>query len=161
MEGAHVFPVMCAFSLRLCRLFFAVHFACALTLADDGSCRSDAFLSFRTGPKRTLGPGPLRNLQAPEARSPPLDSTPQRTYLGDSAALLNGVWSNGGWNKFHLAYRLLIYRGRCRMSGTSSIVARSTPKVLFVRVSLFDFVKMKVQRVCVRFEPYISAVHLH
>ena len=42
--------------------------SCALTLADDGSCRSDVFLSFRTGPKRTLGPGPLRNLQAPKER---------------------------------------------------------------------------------------------
>ena len=45
--------------------------------------------------------------------SSPLDSSlsPQRAYLGIFEALLNGVWSNGGWNKFHLAYRFLIYRG--------------------------------------------------
>jgi len=45
--------------------------------------------------------------------SSPLDSTPppRRAYLGDLVALLNIVWSNGGWNKFHLAYRMLIYRG--------------------------------------------------
>ena len=45
--------------------------------------------------------------------SSPLDSSlpPQRAYLGDLEALLNGAWSNGGWNKFHLAYRMLIYRG--------------------------------------------------
>ena len=69
------------------------------------------FSPARLADKRTLGPGPLVNHPAPEARSPPLDSTPHRAYLGDSAALLNGVWSHGGWNKFHLAYRMLIYRG--------------------------------------------------
>ena len=88
---------------------------CALTLADLESTKSIVFLSFRTGPKRTLGPGPLRNLQAPEdeERIPRL-WTPlllRRAYLGIFEALLNGVWSNGGWNKFHLAYRTLIYRG--------------------------------------------------
>ena len=87
------------------------------------------FLSSRTcsrggqGPKRTLGPGLLRNLQAPEDE----ERIPRRgfsllkpaghphllqcAYLGISAPLLHGVWSNGGWNKFHHAYRLLIYRG--------------------------------------------------
>ena len=53
--------------------------SCALTLADFISTKSKVFLSFRTGPKRTLGPGPLRNLPAPEDEeggpSPPLDST--------------------------------------------------------------------------------------
>ncbi|MBQ1622016.1 MAG: hypothetical protein II093_06125, partial [Selenomonas sp.] len=32
------------------------HFLCALALADLGSTKSKVFLSFRTGPKRTLGP---------------------------------------------------------------------------------------------------------
>ena len=31
--------------------------------------------------------------------------------LGIFEALLKFVWSYGGWNKFHLAYRFLIYRG--------------------------------------------------
>ena len=95
--------------------FETLPYFCALALADIISTKSKVFLSFRTGPKRTLGPGPLRNLQAPEdeERIPRL-WTPhllRHAYLGDSEALLNGVWSNGGWNKFHLAYRMLIYRG--------------------------------------------------
>ena len=62
-------------------------FACALALADFISTKSIVFLSFRTGPKRTLGPGPLRNLQAPEARSPPLDSTLTPSGLTSCIAL--------------------------------------------------------------------------
>ncbi|MBQ4351369.1 MAG: hypothetical protein II768_08925, partial [Clostridia bacterium] len=65
--------------------------------------------------KRTLGPGPLVNHPAPEdeERIPRL-WTPHlllRAYLGESVPLLNIVWSYGGWNKFHLAYRFLIYKG--------------------------------------------------
>ena len=40
-------------------------FFCALTLADLDSCKSFVFLSFRTGPERTLGPGPLWTYPAP------------------------------------------------------------------------------------------------
>ena len=73
------------------------------------------FSPARLADKRTLRPGPLVNHPAPEdeERIPRL-WTPhllQCAYLGDSAALLNFVWSNGGWNKFHRAYRFLIYKG--------------------------------------------------
>ena len=43
-------------------------FACALTLADLESTKSKVFLSFRTGPERTLGPGPLWTFPAPKER---------------------------------------------------------------------------------------------
>ena len=73
------------------------------------------FSPARLADKRTLRPGPLVNHPAPEdeERIPRL-WTPhllRRAYLGIFEALLNFVWSNGGWNKFHLAYRMLIYRG--------------------------------------------------
>ena len=73
------------------------------------------FSPARLADKRTLGPGPLVNHLAPEdeERIPRL-WTPhllQCAYLGDFVPLLNGVWSYGGWNKFHHAYRVLIYRG--------------------------------------------------
>ena len=76
----------------------------------------DCFLSSRTAHKRT-GRGPLVNhpgqRKGGEDSSSPLDSSlpPRRAYLGDSVPLLKIVWPNGGWNKFHLAYRFLIYRG--------------------------------------------------
>ena len=84
---------------------------CALTLAGMNRPSRLFFCPSGQGPKRTLGSGPLWTFPAPEARSPPLDSTPQRAYLSASAPLLNGVWPYGGWNKFHLAYRMLIYKG--------------------------------------------------
>ena len=99
---------------------------CALALADEGirtfrageeeeSPSGDSGCPARAADKRTLRPGPLVNHPAPEdeERIPRL-WTPhllQCAYLGDSAALLNGVWSNGGWNKFHHVYRMLIYKG--------------------------------------------------
>ena len=73
------------------------------------------FSPARLADKRTLRPGPLVNHPAPEdeERIPRL-WTPHLlhcAYLSLSIPLLNGVWSDGGWNKFHLAYRMLIYRG--------------------------------------------------
>ena len=44
------------------------HSVCALTLADCISTKSIVFLSFRTGPERTLGPGPLWTFPAPKER---------------------------------------------------------------------------------------------
>ena len=125
---------------------------------------------FRLRGWRTRGPSgrALLSITRPQRKggvdsSSPLDSTlpPLRAYLGDSAALLNIVWSNGGWNKFHHAYHMLIYRGRTRMSGTFYFVACSTPKVQFACVSPFSYAEMKVQRVRVRLGSCIFALHLH
>ena len=101
-------------------------FACARTRVNEGirtfrageeeeSPAGDSECLTQAADKRTLKPGPLVNHPAPEdeERIPRL-WTPhllQCAYLDDFAPLLNGVWSNGGWNKFHLAYRMLIYRG--------------------------------------------------
>ena len=125
--------------------------------------------SFRLRGWRTRGPSgrALLSITRPQRRggralpASGLHPSPQRAYLGGSTTLLNGGWSNGGWNKFHLAYRMLIYRGRTRMRGTSSIVARSTPFWKAERVRLFSFAEVKVLCVIVRFVSYIYAVHLH
>ena len=107
--------------------FSYILYTCALTLADEGirtfrageeeeSPSGDSGCPARAAHKRT-GRGPLVNHPGQRKggvdSSSPLDSSlpPRRAYLGDSTALLNGIWSNGGWNKFHLAYRTLIYRG--------------------------------------------------
>ena len=95
--------------------------------------------------------------------SSPLDSSlsPRRAYLGVSAPLLNGVWSDGGWNKFHLAYHFLIYRGP--YPGERHLIHSGSlaPFWKAERVSPFDFVKMKVLCRSIRLGPYIFAVHLH
>ena len=47
------------------------------------------------------------------------------------------------------------------LSGSDRVSGSQTPKVQFVRVSPFDFVKMKVLRGNVRLGPYTFALHLH
>ena len=87
---------------------------CALTLAGMNRPSRLFFSPARLADKRPPEPASCQSpLPEDEERIPRL-WTPHlllRAYLGDSAALLSGDWSNGGWNKFHLAYRLLIYKG--------------------------------------------------
>ena len=142
------------------------HAACALTLADLISTKSKVFLSFRTGHKRT-GRGPLVNhpgqRRGGEDSSSPLDSTlpPRRAYLDDSAPLLNIVWSNGGWNKFHLAYRTLIYRGHLQFERLFLFRGSLATDCASVHVRLFSFAEVKVLCVCVRAGLNTYPLHLH
>ena len=88
--------------------------SCALTLADLESTKSIAFFACAAGGQEASGAG-LLSITAPRGEEGiPRLWTPhllQCAYLGDLAASLNGVWAYGGWNKFHRAYRTLIYRG--------------------------------------------------
>ena len=82
----------------------------------DESTKSIVFFACAAGGQEASGAG-LLSITAPRGRggrtlpASGLHPSPRRVYLGLSASLLNGVWSNGGWNEFHLAYRFLIYRG--------------------------------------------------
>jgi len=150
------------FFLFACPLLFV----CALTLADFISTKSIVFLSFRTGHKRT-GRGPLVNHPGQRKgggdSSSPLDSSlsPRHAYLGDSAPLLNFVWSNGGWNKFHLAYRFLIYRGHLQFEWHFLFWGLLTPFWNTERVSPFSFAEMKVLCGSVRAGSNTYSLHLH
>ena len=75
--------------------------------------------------------------------------------------MLNGVWSDGGWNKFHLAYRMLIYRGPYPVEWHFIHSGSLATDCASVRVSPFDFVKMKVLCGRVIAGSYIFALHLH
>ena len=92
-------------------------FACALALADLGSTKSIVFFACAAGGQEDPQAGPSCQSPGPRGRggrtlpASGLHPSPRRAYLGNSTALPNFVWSNGGWNKFHHAYRTLIYRG--------------------------------------------------
>ena len=152
-QKGRYFLVSCALTLadEGIRTFRA---ACALTLADFGSCRSDAFLSFRTGPERTLGPGPLWTFPAPEAKkerllrlwTPPLPPRVQPHVLLGSVVQwgLNGLITG--------------LQGPHQDSQLDSIEIRSTPRM---QRNVSDLYSMKVQRICARSKSDTYAQHLH
>ena len=141
-------------------------FVCALTLADDGSCRSIVFFACAAGGQKASGAG-LLSITAPRGRggrtlpASGLHPSPRRAYLGLSASLLNGVWSNGGWNKFHHAYRLLIYRGHLQDERHFLYYSSLAPFWEAERVSPFSFAEVKVLCGNVRAGSNIYAVHLY
>ena len=133
---------------------FAALFACALALADNGSCRSDAFLSFRTGPERTLGPGPLWTFPAPKERE---ERLPLLWIPPPPPRVQPHVWI-GSVVQFRLNFVISGLQGPHQVSQLESIEIRSTPKM---QRSVLVHYSMKVQSVCVRSKTNISAQHLH
>ena len=168
-EEAHMFSPSCAlFSLRLCRLFFCRSFC--LRAGACGYWILQIHYFFRLRGWRTRGPSGRALLSI---------TRPQRTRREDPPHLWTPPFSAmcvprrfGIFAQWDLVQRrmeqvpsrlsLVDLQGAIsNLSGSFSIMARSTPKVLFVRVSPFDFVKMKVLRERVRLGSYIFALHLH
>ncbi|MCR4906429.1 MAG: hypothetical protein K6A33_10145 [Clostridiales bacterium] len=104
--GAYRFPAVRAFVVR--GFVFAVYSACALTLADLESTKSIVFFACAAGGQEDPRAGPSCQSPGPKGAFPASGLHPSNVRTVDFlAALLHFVWSHGGWNKFHLAFRTL------------------------------------------------------
>ena len=108
----------------------------------------------RTADKRTLGSGPLVNHPAPEALSPPLDSTP----ASGITSLFHGKRCSMG----HKAVSWRDYRGIHQFSQLETQEIRSLSEVQLHVSDLSASPRQGVQRECVRLGPNSSlCTHCH
>ena len=128
--------------------------SCALTLADLGSCRSLVFLSFRTGPERTLGPGPLWTFPAPKEREERLPLL----WIPPPPPQVQPHVSFGSVVQFRLNFVISGLQGPHQVSQLESIVIRSTPRM---QRNVLVLHPMKVLSENVRSRSDTYAQHLH
>ena len=89
----------------------------------------------RTADKRTLGSGPLVNHPAPEALSPPLDSTP--------ASGLTSLFHGKRCSMGHNASSFQDYRGIHQVSQPKTQEIRSLSEMQLARVRPFSFAEAR------------------
>ena len=112
------------------------------------------FSPARLADKRTLGPGPLVNHPAPEAKKERL----LRLWTPPHPPQVQPHVSLGSVVQFRLNFVISGLQVPCQVSQLESIEIRSTPKV---KRSVSDLYSMKVHSENVRSKPNTCAQHLH